>query len=304
MDYVRRRALTTEGEPLLLGRSVLESAVRFDTFRASAGLAATDLISSPLASVPLPNYATIGTRPDGTPRRRWAGTHPQIMWHPLMWLPASTTTRHTITTADGRTLVEDDTTWVIRTCLEATASGLYDAATGAWIDILSTVGLNVEDDLDLARVQDWLDGEPDEVLDDIDLSHHLAVEPATWALEAALLMREHLTRASWALTADELLACVEELSEPSTGMSPAQLRDVTHSFAAMAAAILSPADTTDTGFFTHLASATAPTADTTDEQVRELVEEMADLLTQIRDENWPVLDTLAETFETTASPLG
>lgn len=216
MNVVRRRFLLEPGEPLLLLRSTIGTAVRYRMFAEASGLTpSTAILSSTLCSIPLPIYTNFGTNAQGRERRRWAWTRPEFMWHPLMWLPPRVAGRYQIADHTGQGRMEDDDLWAIRVAFEMTASGLYDPDSGTWLDILSTVGLDITDELDLARVQDWLDGSDDEILDDIDLSDYLDIDPTSWAVETALAMRNDLTYGSWALIADDLLGMVADTIDPA-----------------------------------------------------------------------------------------
>lgn len=245
MTHVRRPSLLTAGEPLLLARSTIETAVRFRSFIEESGLPTEAVLSSTLCASPLPVYTDFGTYDDGRPRRRWASTRPEFMWHPLMWLPRRVAGRYQINDPiTGQSRMEDDDLWAIRMAFEVTASGLYDPESGTWADILSTVGLNVEDDLDLARVQDWLDGYSDDLLDDLDLSAYMDIEPTEWALESALAMRTDLEHASWALVADDLLDMVEEAIEPANRLTATDMRMALRSLAGLGESLLAKVPTT------------------------------------------------------------
>lgn len=249
MTHARRPSLLEANEPLLLCRSTIQTAMRFRAFSEETGLPSEAILSSTLCAMPLPIYTNFGVGESGRPRKRWAGTRAEAMWHPLMWLPPRVAGRYTITDpATGGSRLEDDDLWAIRIAFELTASNLYDPETGMWVDILATVGMNVDDELDLARVQDWLDGYPDEVLDDIDLSSYLDVEPTWWALEAALAMRDDLEAASWALIADDLLSMADETVNPSNSLTHRDVLLALRSLAGLGESLLGNVpDTTEDG---------------------------------------------------------
>ncbi|MFF3064161.1 hypothetical protein ACFVQ3_06365 [Oerskovia sp. NPDC057915] len=211
----RRRALDVgPGEHLLLPASTLDTTGRLHLWRAFTGLHDGELLLSPLTASPLPMPWTV---PAG--HRRWPGLRPAAMWHPLLWLPARL--RTPITLRDpltGETWGETYDEWATRVALEMTESGpviiddrqwvllhdpshgrhvrplgpddadlvpLYDPITGTWLDVLSTVGLDVDDPAHLARVERWLAGDDDEALDAVDLDVFLRAadrDPA-WALD-------------------------------------------------------------------------------------------------------------------------
>ena len=69
---------------------------------------------------------------------------------------------------DSACTPEPDDIWCLRVCLELQAAGLYDTDTGTWIDA-SLAGLNGNDPDTAARVDRWLAGAPDSLLDRLDL---------------------------------------------------------------------------------------------------------------------------------------
>jgi hypothetical protein len=213
----RRRALDVgPGDHLLLPSSVLDSMGRVHLWRAFTGLQDDELLLSPLVASPLPLHWTV---PAGC--RRWPGLRPAALWHPLLWLPARLRTPATVSDATtGLSRSETYDEWAVRVALEMTEAGpvhiggkhwvllhdpaaerhvraavpqddqlvpLYDQSDGTWLDVLSTVGLDVDDDDDLARVGRWLAGDDDEALDAVDLDTFLqaADRDPDWALRRA-----------------------------------------------------------------------------------------------------------------------
>lgn len=308
MDIVRRPSLLNEGEPLLLARSTIDTAVRFRAFSEESGVPSNALISSMLCSMPLPIYGDFGVDEHGRGRRRWAGTRPEIMWHPLMWLPPRLAGRYTLTdSTTGEQRLEDDDLWVIRVALELSVSGLYSAETGSWVDVLSTVGLDVEDEMDLARVEDWLRGEPDPLLDAIDLSHYLDLPEREWALETAVALRDDLESASWALIADDLIGMTEDALAPGSPLSHSDTLMVLRSVTGLGDTLLwQVPDQTESGvstgaesgeghedFFTRLhdlidLDTVQPAVDVAQTHLREV----SNRLYAIREAFWPHLDAL------------
>jgi hypothetical protein len=213
-DLIKRPLFTEAGEPLLLPRPPLEAARRWAQFQEAFGLTAAEAILSPLVSIPLPKYLT--EWPAG--RRRWAGTPPTAMWHPLMWLPPRLASRAILETDPGTgepTEVETRALWSVRVMLELTFAGFYDISTGAWVDVLSLTGIGDIADADLAaRVGRWLDGAPDPALDAIDLSSYFKVEgDEWWSLDSADQLSDALWVISWGLSARELGEVIDEIDQ-------------------------------------------------------------------------------------------
>lgn len=191
---MHRPFLLDEGEGLLLIRptvsqdgtlvpGVVKMSERRSAFERSCGLASTEVASTPLVSVPLPDYAQIEAG-----RRRWAGTNPSFMWHPLMWLPERVAMPCVLQEVgeDGQLSerLESADEHAIRIALELTEASLYDPVQGGWVDVLALHGLDLEEPGVLARVQDWLDGGADEVLDGIDMSSVFdAPDNPSWAAQ-------------------------------------------------------------------------------------------------------------------------
>lgn len=314
MNHVRRPSLLAEGEPLLLARSAIETAVRFTAYAGESGLPRPAVLSTPLCSMPLPIYTDFGTRDDGKRRRRWEGTRPEYMWHPLMWLPPRVAGRYQLDDPrTGESRLEDDDLWAIRVAFELTASGLYDPITGTWFDVLHTVGIDIEEPADVARVERWLNGAADEDLDSIDLSGYLDIDPSNWALETALALRDDLERASWALIADDLLTLADETVD-NVDLPTAQRLSATRSLAGLGESLLSrvPNETEDgvaTSFdgVTHLEFFTRLHGDTdllTPDQVTGRVTDARSRLYAIRETYWPYVDSLSNLVDEDGVSVG
>ena len=221
--------MTEPGEPLEVASSTLRSAARYRTWAADTGIGAEWLTPQPLCCVPLPVY------PAGWPagRRRWPGLRPAMMWHPLLWLPERLATRYTLLDDTGGRSTEPDDVWALRVCLDVQASGLYDADTGSWLDVLSLAGLDGDDPDTATRVAAWLDGRPDPVLDGLDLTEHVdRPGDPDWAVFAAIAELPALQVISWAVTALDLLEACEELTE--TGGDTGRVRRAAAAIAALA----------------------------------------------------------------------
>lgn len=221
MDIKRRQLLTRPGDTLLLSRSAVDVYLRHTEWAAATGLDNSRVTFSPLCSVPIPLYKT--AEPGA---RQFPEVSPELMWHPLFWLPNRVAARYNIPTGvDGVTVPESDAVRSIRIALELGQSGLYHPEEG-WLDILATVGLDVENDADLGRIEEWQQGAPDEILDSIDLDLYLKLEnDPYWALTSAVALLEPLTHAMWAVLADSLVDFIEDLTAAGLENTPEYLRD-------------------------------------------------------------------------------
>ena len=206
-DTPRRAGALAPGTPLLLDEEVLGSVPRAREFSEFSGIALRDLLVTPVVShaLPLYNFAADG-------RRRWEGVKPEAMWHPLLWLPSRLAGRYSYADASGQKVAESDEIWAIRVAVELQTSGIYDVETGTWVDVLALIGLDADDEMDMLRVQDWLDGAPDADLDAFSFAEYLTIQPQTWALESAIVLEPMFREASYALTANELIALLDYVS--------------------------------------------------------------------------------------------
>lgn len=223
MTVIRRAMLAEAGEPLLMSTSALSVMVRDGDFSELTGIPSAAIMSNPLCAVPLPLYSRI---PEG--RRRWEGTRADAMWHPLLWLPSRLAFRYDISIEgdEGEAFLESDDVWAIRMALELSTSGLYDPESGQWVDILHTVNIDVDNPTHVARVQNWLDGAPDEDLDAIDLTEYLDLPDRDWALESAIALLPELRQATWALMANDLLSTLDDSLDPANPQSLETIRAV------------------------------------------------------------------------------
>ncbi|MGL5825526.1 MAG: hypothetical protein ACRCYU_12040 [Nocardioides sp.] len=291
-ELTRRPFLTEPGESLLLCRAAVRAASRFREFREASGLPAEAVLTSTLAAVPFPIYPK-------DPAQRWTGVRPEFMWHPLMWLPERLAGRYQVRGPETGDLdLEDDDTWSVRLVFELLASGLYDIESGTWIDILATVGLDIDNEVDQARVADWLAGEPDELLDSISLENYFASDDEQWAYDSAAGLLGSLRGASHALIADDLLDVVDATSG-GADMPHDKTLLVLRSVAGLAESFLH--DVPDPDGERSYASLFASLHDGVDIEARQPVEfvardeldQLTSQLTTIRDLYWPHLEELA-----------
>lgn len=168
LDY--EDSFGTPNEPLVLFRGADPVAFfeRERWFQEVTGLSSERIVSSPLCAVPLP----VARRDDLGLLERWpAAMNPELLWLPLFWLPEMVLTRYLIENPEtGEERIETDDEWALRVASELGAAGLYDPETGAWLDVLSAYGIDIEAPDTVLRLGAWLEGEADPVLDSIDLS--------------------------------------------------------------------------------------------------------------------------------------
>lgn len=205
----RRAFLAGPGDLPLLTADPIEHLEGFEHLIEATGIDPGRVLATPVVRFPLP---VPRKAEDGT-LERWVGIDPKMMWLPLFWLPPHLALRYQYRVINAETggtsddlEIESDEVWAIRVMLELLYSGMYDPATGTWADVLSFYGLDVDSPVDQARVELWLDGYPDEVLDSIDLTAHIRHdEDPEWALKAARDLADTLVPAQWSLTASGLL---------------------------------------------------------------------------------------------------
>lgn len=222
MTITRRRFLLEPTESLLLSRSALAVAERFDEMTTASGLDPEEIFSDPLCATPLPIYR----KNDNGTLQRFTTANPEFLWHPIMWLPRDTALRFQVQEpGEGvEPRIETDHEWAIRVSLELAALGLYTSADGGWLDVLAFHGLDITNPVDFARIVAWQAGGADPVLDDINLAD-LADEgdDAEWAFRAAQDLVGVLAPAQWHLTAASLLTLLDDSDEPEVAVVASEL---------------------------------------------------------------------------------
>ncbi|MCU6479081.1 hypothetical protein [Arthrobacter sp. A2-55] len=212
MDNKRRQLLTKPGDTLLLARSAFENSMRIAQWQEATGQSPSSFTFNANCSVPVPIYTEV---PAGG--RRFSEVNPEAMWHPLFWLPARVGNAYNLPTGPNKELVqESDAVRSIRVALEMSASGLYHPESG-WVDILETVGIDVDNPADVDRISEWQAGGVDDLLDSIDLGPYLYVDDdPLWAIKSALALEAPVTEAGWAMTADYLMEAIWDAAEEDT----------------------------------------------------------------------------------------
>jgi hypothetical protein len=293
MSEIRRRAFILEpGESLLLAQSCLEVALRYGMWQRFTQLPADVIVSNAITATPLVNYPL-----EGHPAQVWAQVNPASLWHPLMWLPERLAGRYDILDADGQTFAEDDDTWAVRVALELSASGMYDAETGTWVDVLALYGLDVDDPATLERLRRWQTGGTDPILDVIDLSGEIDLEDRHWGLETAMDVVGDLRPASWAVLADDLLSTINDLADPGNpdlDTNPGLIHQAAGTIISLGRSLLDDQGTgLEDGFWDAqelLLDATAP--GDPDAVLDGPIAAISTALYRVRDAHWPHLDAL------------
>ena len=290
----RRAFILDPGESLLLSRSNLETALRFGLWGRFTGLPAEAILSNPVVATPLVAYPE-----EGHPARVWPQVNPASLWHPLMWLPARLAGRYQLVGEDGVTVQEDDDTWAVRVCLELSASGMYDVESGTWLDVLARYGLDVDDAATLDRIRLWQSGAADPVLDSVDLSPDIDIEPRHWAVETAVELMGDLLPATWALLANDMLESIDEIADPdnpSAAADPTAVHQAAATMITLGKTLLS-ADGIGLhpDFWAEQEIALELTAPDDYEAVLDgPIAAISTALYEVRDAHWPHLDALEE----------
>ena len=165
----RRTYLLDPGESLIVNDDIDIQSERISQFVKDTGLSRDDLVSTPIPTLPMLDYAS-GER---TSIRQFKGVTPDLLWHPYMWLPQRLAVREEWEFEDGQRITEPSDVWSIRVALEFNGTELYNQQEGSWLDVLALVGINLDNPTDYDRVDAWLKGTPDPDLDSIDLTEFL-----------------------------------------------------------------------------------------------------------------------------------
>lgn len=197
----RQHFLTQEGEQLLISFDAMQTAERMLSFVTATGLEPAEVISDPITTHPLPVYHR---------DTRFSTVKPELMWHPLFWVPEHVGLRLQIRESENaEPRVETDSEWALRVAIELTRSDIY-APEGGWADVMALCGLDLDNPIDLARVEAWRAGEVDETLDAIDLGALFAFSADNEAFYEAQELYPALTAAQWGFTAVSLLESIDE----------------------------------------------------------------------------------------------
>lgn len=275
-----------------MSTSPVEAAIRFGQMADALGIPVDALMSSLLCSIPLPTYPL-----DFTGRRRWAGVNASAMWHPLLWLPDRVAKRYQMSEDPGD--IESDDRWAVRVALELSASGMYDDVSGTWLDVLAVIGLDVNDATDQARVQSWLDGVPDALLDGFDVRPYFDdTQDADWALYAAEEVLGDLLDSALAFAATDLLDTCEDIvvedHDGDVSASPARLMALVAMLGRASFASIEG----ESAWWSDMAEGIAAHTDP-GTLVATCAPPVMERLTEIRDHYWPKMETHAAAGATT-----
>lgn len=206
----RREFLVEPGSGVALSPDIDNYLDRRAQFIQLTGLSPSDLVSSPLVRIPIPQ----GMKdPHGVPLR-WDGVKPEALWHPFFWLPASVALRARVVDEDGRERIESDEEYLIRVIVQCVQAGLLEVDTGTWLDVPSKFGIDVDDPDTRARLVRWEQGAEDPLFDRIDIEPLFAgcdinsdiVRNATGQTPLYVL-------AQWAYTSEHLGRTISDLQE-------------------------------------------------------------------------------------------
>lgn len=141
---------------------------RFEGFLEATGLPADAVVSPDSIAFPL--------APRFPGENDYATMSGGLLWHPLFWLPLEVSlpsvSKHPVT---GEMTMESVDEFGLRVALELEGSGLYDAETGTWLDVLMTfTGLDADDPAVQQRVLAFFAGADDAELAGIDLDPIIA----------------------------------------------------------------------------------------------------------------------------------
>lgn len=296
VETLQRRAFILEpGESLLLAGSALEVALRFGMWERFSAAPQSAIVSNPIIATPLVEYPT-----EGHPAQVWQRINPAALWHPLFWLPDRLAGRYQIENEDGSITTEDDDTWAVRVALELSASGVYDAESGTWLDVLAMHGLDIEDPATFERVRQWQAGASDPVLDRIDLTDTITLEEdPDWALESALTLMGDLRPASWAILSNDLLVQIDMIADPTNPAAdsdPTAVYQAAGTIITMGRAMLPERPTgLGFGFWEGQEKALSEVAATDYAAVLDgPIAGISSALYDVRDANWPHLEALEQ----------
>lgn len=215
----RREAYLPAGKSIVLSLDPLKHVDLWSSFCDDMGLEDKNVLSSIMCPLPVPEMPMERVR---------AGARADMLWHPFLWLPPHISSRR------SEREVADQDLYALRVAIEVDGTGFYDRGTGTWLDVCSTVGVNLGEPGGLERAQAWLDGAPDTDLDGIDLTD-CSSDPSNpmWASDKAGAMFDLLLEVEWSKSA---AAQVDKLHELLSGADLQDAKDAAWTVADLSAA--------------------------------------------------------------------
>ena len=199
LSKLRQHYLTKPGQALIISDDPIGRLYSFSQFAEDTGLHPENITMDSVCAVPLPMITE-----DMNPERPYAQVNPEMLWHPVFWLPARLMERQAYEDDNGATYIEDTRLWSLRVSLEMLSGLIYDPETG-WLNMMELIGLDVQNPADLHRIRNWQNGGEDESLDSINLDELMRddKDPA-WALETARGVIDDMDGAQWSVQASAL----------------------------------------------------------------------------------------------------
>ncbi|MGP5048038.1 hypothetical protein [Glutamicibacter ardleyensis] len=199
LSKLRRHYLTSPGQALIISDDPIGRLHALSQFAEDTGLPFENITMDSVCAVPLPMVTE-----DMDPDRPYAHVNPEMLWHPMFWLPTRLIERQAYEDDNGTTYIEDTRLWSLRVSLEMLSGLIYDHETG-WLNMMELVGLDVRNPADLRRIRNWQNGAEDESLDSINLDELMQDDnDPTWALETARGVIDDMDGAQWSVQAAAL----------------------------------------------------------------------------------------------------
>lgn len=301
-ELKKRKAYLESGRSVVLSLIPVEHVAIWGDFQDDSGIPPGSLVSSIMCPIPVPAYQADG----GLPPKTRSATRAEMLWHPFLWLPEHIAARR------NEDEVDNDL-WALRVALEVQVIGLWDIEDGAWLDVCSTVGIDLDDADDLARAKEWLDGSADPALDSIDLTDWtMDRKDPSWATYIAKEMFGGLLQVAWSEGASSQLSVIdwalgdaegENTQGPYSDIGPdgrPDIRYVAQSVAGVSAEWLQRCPTMKTSRVPGKPSDALRALedrlrmeDLPERELRdELVPALVDVLAAVRDEYRPAVDEL------------
>lgn len=207
---LRRTFIIEPEDGLLLTPTAFDAWENNYTFCHTTGLSPEQLVTSILCSAPIPRYTQEVTTP-----RRFSNVKAKFMWHPFFWLPPRLAQRVNVPSPEGDPYLEEWDAYAVRIALEMGNSGVFNQ--DGWIDVLATVGINVDTAEGVRRIENWQAGNPDPALDFIDTTDLYAVKSDPfWSVTISRMLVDPARNAQNHLVALAFLEALEDAKPSET----------------------------------------------------------------------------------------